>query len=156
MHWVNVCIENWIIFVLCSVLLAFVSNKAPSSLGSSHSRSTCVLLFPEKCTYTSLFALSALEKLIWMQFLFFFCFVFGFFDDFYITYLLFRNISISTSKFILYICVCVYVCVCMCVCIHTVVVRIIGTLGKYNQRRLWKLICIVNPFDRLFKKITKI
>ncbi len=28
--------------------------------------------------------------------------------------------------------------------------------GKYDQRRLWKLICIVNPFDLLFKKITKI
>ncbi len=32
----------------------------------------------------------------------------------------------------------------------------IGTLGKYDQRILWKLICIVNPFDLLFKKITKI
>ncbi len=31
----------------------------------------------------------------------------------------------------------------------------IGTLGKYDQRRLWKWICIVNPFDLLFKKITK-
>ncbi len=31
-----------------------------------------------------------------------------------------------------------------------VVVRIIGTLGKYDQRRLWKFICIVNPFDLLF------
>ncbi len=30
-------------------------------------------------------------------------------------------------------------------------VRIIGTLGKYDQRRLWKLICI-NSFDNLFKK----
>ncbi len=28
----------------------------------------------------------------------------------------------------------------------------IGTLGKYDQRRPWKLICIVNPFDLLFKK----
>ncbi len=27
----------------------------------------------------------------------------------------------------------------------------IGTLDKYDQRRLWKLICIVNPFDHLFK-----
>ncbi len=26
----------------------------------------------------------------------------------------------------------------------------IGTLGKYDQSRLWKLICIVNPFDILF------
>ncbi len=34
----------------------------------------------------------------------------------------------------------------------TVVVRIVGTLGKYDQRRLWKLICIVNPFYLLFKK----
>ncbi len=31
----------------------------------------------------------------------------------------------------------------------------IGTLGKYDQRRLWKLICIVNPFDLLFKKSQK-
>ncbi len=23
----------------------------------------------------------------------------------------------------------------------------IGNLGKYDQKRLWKLICIVNPFD---------
>ncbi len=37
---------------------------------------------------------------------------------------------------------------------NTVVVRIIGTLGKY-QRRLWKLICIVNPFDLLFKNSQK-
>ncbi len=28
----------------------------------------------------------------------------------------------------------------------------IGTLGEYDQRRLWKLICIVNPFDLLLKK----
>ncbi len=26
----------------------------------------------------------------------------------------------------------------------------IDTFGKYDQRRLWKLICIVNPFDILF------
>ncbi len=26
----------------------------------------------------------------------------------------------------------------------------IGTLGKYDQRRLWKLIWIVNSFDLLF------
>ncbi len=32
----------------------------------------------------------------------------------------------------------------------------IATLGKYDQRSLWKLICIVNAFDLLFKKITKI
>ncbi len=32
----------------------------------------------------------------------------------------------------------------------------IGTLGKYDQRRLWKLICIANPFDILFKKFTKV
>ncbi len=31
----------------------------------------------------------------------------------------------------------------------------ISTLGKYDQRRLWKLICIVNPFDLLFKKSQK-
>ncbi len=34
---------------------------------------------------------------------------------------------------------------------HAVVVRIIGTLGNYDQRRLWKLICIVNPFDLLLR-----
>ncbi len=28
----------------------------------------------------------------------------------------------------------------------------IGTLGNFDQRRLWKLICIVNPFDLLLKK----
>ncbi len=33
--------------------------------------------------------------------------------------------------------------------------KIIGTLGKYGQIRLWKLICIVNPFDFLFKQFTK-
>ncbi len=31
----------------------------------------------------------------------------------------------------------------------------IGTLGKYDQRRLWKLICIVNPCDLLFKNAQK-
>ncbi len=30
---------------------------------------------------------------------------------------------------------------------HTVMAINIGTVGKYNQRKLWKLICIVNPFD---------
>ncbi len=35
---------------------------------------------------------------------------------------------------------------------NTVMAKNIGTLGKYDQRRLWKLICIVNPFDLLFKK----
>ncbi len=29
----------------------------------------------------------------------------------------------------------------------------IGALGKYDQRRLWKLICIVNPFE-LHKNVT--
>ncbi len=33
---------------------------------------------------------------------------------------------------------------------YTVMAKNIGTLGKYDQRRLWKLICIVNPFDLLF------
>ncbi len=28
----------------------------------------------------------------------------------------------------------------------------ISTLGKYDQRRQWKCICIVNPFDLLLKK----
>ncbi len=40
--------------------------------------------------------------------------------------------------------------------IYTVMAKHISTLGKYDQRRLRKLICIVNPFDPLFKKITKI
>ncbi len=40
--------------------------------------------------------------------------------------------------------------------IYTVMAKNIGTIGKYDQRRLWKLICIVNPFDLLFKKFTKI
>ncbi len=31
----------------------------------------------------------------------------------------------------------------------------IGTLGKYDQRRLWKKICIVYPFYLSFKKFTK-
>ncbi len=31
----------------------------------------------------------------------------------------------------------------------------IGTHGKYDQRSLWKLICIINPFELLLKKITK-
>ncbi len=39
---------------------------------------------------------------------------------------------------------------------HTVTAKNIGTLGKYYQRRLWKCICIVNPFYLLFKKCTKI
>ncbi len=29
-----------------------------------------------------------------------------------------------------------------------------GTLGKYDQRRLWKLIRICNTFDLLLKKFT--
>ncbi len=32
----------------------------------------------------------------------------------------------------------------------------IGTLCKYDQRRLWKFIYIIKPFDLLFKKITQI
>ncbi len=35
---------------------------------------------------------------------------------------------------------------------YTVMAKNIGTLGKYDQRRLWKCICIVNPFDLSFKK----
>ncbi len=30
-----------------------------------------------------------------------------------------------------------------------------ATLGKYDQRRLWKLIRFVNPFYLLLQKITK-
>ncbi len=40
--------------------------------------------------------------------------------------------------------------------IYTVMAKNIGTLGKYDQRRLWKWFCIVNPFDILFKQFTKI
>ncbi len=54
---------------------------------------------------------------------------------------------------------CVRLCVCVCVYIYiyiyTVMVKNIGTLGKYGQRRLWKWICIVNPFDNLFNKKKK-
>ncbi len=32
---------------------------------------------------------------------------------------------------------------------HTVMAKFIGTLCKYDQRRLWKLISIVYPFDIL-------
>ncbi len=46
----------------------------------------------------------------------------------------------------------IYICMYVCIYIYTVVVRIIATLGKYDQRRLWKLICIVNLFDILLKK----
>ncbi len=35
---------------------------------------------------------------------------------------------------------------------NTVMAKNIGTLGKHDQRRLWKFICIVNPFELLFKK----
>ncbi len=34
----------------------------------------------------------------------------------------------------------------------TVIAKNIGTLCKYYQRRLWKWICIVTPFDLLLKK----
>ncbi len=39
--------------------------------------------------------------------------------------------------------------------IYAVMAKHIGTLGKYDKRRLWKLICIVNPFDFLFKNSQK-
>ncbi len=32
--------------------------------------------------------------------------------------------------------------------IYIVMAKNIGTLGKYDQRRQWKWICIVNPFDK--------
>ncbi len=35
-------------------------------------------------------------------------------------------------------------------CVYTHMVRIVGTLGNYDQRRLWKKMCIVNPFDLFF------
>ncbi len=39
--------------------------------------------------------------------------------------------------------------------IYTVSSTNIGTLGKYEQRQLWKKICIVYPFYLSFKKFTK-
>ncbi len=39
--------------------------------------------------------------------------------------------------------------------IYTVVVRIIGTLGKYDKIRLWKLICIVDSLLIFFFKSQK-
>lgn len=65
--------------MLYSVLPAFVSNKAPSSLGSSHSRSTCVLIFSEKCMHTSLFAPGGLEKVNMNRFA-----LLAFHGDFYV------------------------------------------------------------------------
>ncbi len=38
---------------------------------------------------------------------------------------------------------------------YTVVDIIIGTLGKYDQRSLWILICMVNPFEFYLKKSQK-
>ncbi len=35
---------------------------------------------------------------------------------------------------------------------YAVMAKNICTLGKYDQRRLWKCSCIVNHFDLLFKK----
>ncbi len=32
---------------------------------------------------------------------------------------------------------------------YTAMAKNIGTLGKYDLRKLWKWICIVNPFDIL-------
>ncbi len=36
--------------------------------------------------------------------------------------------------------------------VYTVMAKNIGTLGKYDQRRLWKCICIIYTFDILFKE----
>lgn len=38
--------------------------------------------------------------------------------------------------------------------IHTVMGKYIGSLGKYDQRRMWNLICIVNLFELVFKEFT--
>ncbi len=38
----------------------------------------------------------------------------------------------------------------------TVMAKNVSTLGKFDQRRLWKWICIVNPFDLLFKQLKTI
>ncbi len=40
--------------------------------------------------------------------------------------------------------------------IYTVMDYNIGTLSKYDQRKLCKVICIVNTFHLLFKNFTKI
>ncbi len=41
------------------------------------------------------------------------------------------------------------------VCIYTVPSTNIGTLDNYEQRRLWKYICIVYPFYLSLNKFTK-
>ncbi len=38
---------------------------------------------------------------------------------------------------------------------YIVMAKNIGTLGKYDQRRLWKLICIVNPLIFYLKNSQK-
>ncbi len=38
---------------------------------------------------------------------------------------------------------------------YTVMAKNIGTFGKYDQRRLWKCICIVSIFDLLLNKNNK-
>ncbi len=38
---------------------------------------------------------------------------------------------------------------------YTVMAKNIGTLGKYEQRQLWKWICIVYPFYLSLKKFTQ-
>ncbi len=53
----------------------------------------------------------------------------------------------------------VSVCVCVCIYIYIYIYshgQKYRYLGKYDQRRLWKLICSINPFDLLLKKINKI
>ncbi len=39
---------------------------------------------------------------------------------------------------------------------HTVMAKFIGTLCKYDQRRLWKFISIIYPFDIFLQILTKI
>ncbi len=66
-------------------------------------------------------------------------------------------VSVSVSVCVC-VCVCLCVCVCVCVCVSvcvrvcahvyiSVMAKNISTLGKYDQRRLCKWICIVNTFD---------
>ncbi len=43
-----------------------------------------------------------------------------------------------------------YVRVLFLFIMYTVMAKNIGTLCEYDQRRLWRLIFIVNPFDTLF------
>ncbi len=57
------------------------------------------------------------------------------------------NILFTVHIYTVYIYIYIY--------IYTVPSINIGTLDKYEQRRLWKYICIVYPFYLSFQKFTK-